>query len=156
MASILPLKPLELSLVCIIPHLVNILEKIKPAQNYHNSPCSVYLCTSWLTVCMEPQTNWNGKKRKKQNICVLECFRVCKEIIYTSGFFFRGGTGGFPPSGKNFVNPPPSNTCPRFWTMACPPPAEVRPQKFEKFKYIFVSNLTTFKLKSTLKAVFHA
>ena len=37
-----------------------------------------------------------------------------------------------------------------------PPQAEVRPRKFEKFKYIYVSNLTTFKLKSTLKAVFHA
>ena len=31
-------------------------------------------------------------------------------------------------------------------------PAEVRPQKVEKFKYIFVANLTTFKLKSTLKS----
>ena len=28
---------------------------------------------------------------------------------------------------------------------------EVCPQKFGKFKYIFVSNLTTFKLKSTFK-----
>ena len=61
--------------------------------------------------------------------------------------FFMGGLGWSPPSGENFVNPP-IDTCPRFWTKACPPPpAEVRPQKFEKFKYIFVSNLTTFKLK---------
>ena len=36
---------------------------------------------------------------------------------------------------------------------ACsPPPTEVRPRKFEKIRYIFVSNLTTFKLKSTLKS----
>ena len=68
------------------------------------------------------------------------------------GFFPGGGLGGSPPSGKNFANPPPSDTCPRFWTKACPPPAEVRPRKFEKFKYIFVLNLTTFKLKSTLKS----
>ena len=71
----------------------------------------------------------------------------------SQGFFSWGGTGGSPPSGENFANPPPSDTCPRFWTKACPPPpAEVRPRKFEKFKYIFVSNLTTFKLKSTLNS----
>ena len=72
--------------------------------------------------------------------------------LMITGFFSWGGTGGSPPSGKNFANPPPSDTCPRFWTKACPPPAKVRPRKFEKFKYIFVSNLTTFKLKSTLKS----
>ena len=64
-----------------------------------------------------------------------------------------GGLGGVPPSGENFVNPP-SDTCPRFCTKACPPPAEVRPPKFENFKYIFVSNLTAFKLKSTKKLYF--
>ena len=61
---------------------------------------------------------------------------------------FSWGDWG-PPSSENFANPPPSNTCPRFWTKACPPPAEVCPRKFEKFKYIFVSNFTTFKLRST-------
>ena len=66
--------------------------------------------------------------------------------------FIPGGLG-VPPSSKNFVNPP-SDTCPRFWTKACPPPppAEVGPRKFKKLKYIFASNLTTFKLKSTLKS----
>ena len=62
-----------------------------------------------------------------------------------------GGTG-VPSSGKNVVNPPPIDTCPRFWTKACHPPAEVRPWKFEKFKYIFVSNLTTFNLINNLKS----
>ena len=73
----------------------------------------------------------------------------CKSFVgeetnypYYFRVFFLGGLG-VPPSGKNFANPPPSDT---------PPPAEVRPRKFEKFKYIFVSNLTTFKLKSTLKS----
>ena len=65
--------------------------------------------------------------------------------------FFPGGDWGSPIQRK-FCQSPPSDTCPRFWTKACPPPAEVRPPKFEKFKYIFVSNLTTFKLKSTLKS----
>ena len=64
--------------------------------------------------------------------------------------FFPGGTGGSPHPAK-ILPIPPSDTCPRFWTKACPPPAEVRPWKFEKFKYIFVSNLNTVKLKSTLK-----
>ena len=58
---------------------------------------------------------------------------------------------GGPPIRRKFCQSPPSDTCPRFWTKACPPPAEVRPRKFERFKYIFVSNLTTFKLKSTFK-----
>ena len=66
--------------------------------------------------------------------------------------FFLGGTGGVPPIRRKFCQSPPSDTCPRFWTKACPPPAEVCPRKFEKFKYIFVWNLTTFKLKSTLKS----
>ena len=35
-----------------------------------------------------------------------------------------------------------------------PPPGKVRPRKFEKSKYIFVSNLTYFKLKSTFKRLY--
>ena len=71
-------------------------------------------------------------------------------------FSWGGGVRnwGIPPSGENLVNSPPSDTCPRFWTKACPPPAEVCPKKFEKFKYIFVSNLTTFKLKGYLKKLY--
>ena len=56
------------------------------------------------------------------------------------------------PSSKKFVNPPLIQHLSPFLDQGLsPPPAEVHPQKFEKFKYIFVSNLTTFKLKSTLK-----
>ena len=54
---------------------------------------------------------------------------------------FPGGTRG-PPIQQKCCQSPPSDTCPRFWTETCPPPpAEVRPRKLEKFKYIFVSNL---------------
>ena len=67
------------------------------------------------------------------------------------GFFLGGGLGG-PPSSENFANPPHPTLVPVFGPRSCPPPAEVRPRKFEKSKYIFVSNLTTFKLKSTLKS----
>ena len=73
----------------------------------------------------------------------------CSENCYVSGFFSRG-TGG-PPSSKSFVEPPIRHLSP-FLDQGLSPPAEVRPRKFEKFKYIFVSNLTTFKLKSTLKS----
>ena len=63
------------------------------------------------------------------------------------GFFPGGGTGGVPPSSENFANPPPHPTLvPVFGPRLVPPPAEVRPRKFEKFEYIFVSNLTTFKV----------
>ena len=65
---------------------------------------------------------------------------------------FSWGDWGSPPSGKNFVNPPIWHLSP-FLDQGLSYPAEVRPRKFEKFRYIFVSNLTvrTFKLKSTLK-----
>ena len=59
---------------------------------------------------------------------------------------------GVPPSGENFANLPHPTLVPVFGPRLAPPPAEVRPRKFEKFKYIFVSNLTTLKLKSTLKS----
>ena len=73
-----------------------------------------------------------------------------------TGFFFRGGgggggAGGSPHPAKILPIPPIRHLSP-FLDQGLSPPAEVRPRKFEKFKYIFVSNLTTFKLKSTLKS----
>ena len=77
------------------------------------------------------------------------CLQTVYLIIFTPGFFL-GGLGG-PPSGENFANPPIQHLSP-FSDQGLSPPAEVHPRKFEKFKYIFVSNLITFKLKSTLKS----
>ena len=67
-------------------------------------------------------------------------------------FFPGGGLGGSPHPEKILPIPPHPTLVPVFGPRLVPPPAEVRPRKFEKFKYIFVSNLTTFKLKSTLKS----
>ena len=67
-------------------------------------------------------------------------------------FFFPGGTRGSPIRWKFCQFPPIQHLSPFLDQGLSPPPAEVRPWKFEKFKYIFVSNLTTFKLKSTLKS----
>ena len=65
---------------------------------------------------------------------------------------FLGGLGD-PPSGENFANPHyPTLVSVLDQGLPSPPPVEVRPQKFEKSKYIFVSNLTTFKPKSTFKS----
>ena len=50
--------------------------------------------------------------------------------------FSWGGLGGSPPSGKNFANPPPSDTCPHFWTKACPPQPRLVPENLK--------NLNTF------------
>ena len=76
---------------------------------------------------------------EKPLVWVAERSTNAADAVRVAGFFSLGGLGG----GKNFVNPP-SNTC--------PPPAEVRPRKFEKFTYIFVLNLTTFELRSTSKS----
>ena len=65
--------------------------------------------------------------------------------------FFSWGDWGVPHPAKILPIPPPSDTCPRFWTKACPPPAKIRPRKFEKFKYISVSNLTNFSAQKYLK-----
>ena len=84
--------------------------------------------------------NYNGKYAKKWT---------------NNQGFFPGGDWGVPPSGENFANPPTWHLSPLLnqgLSLPPPPPAEVRPRKFEKFKYIFVSNMTTFKVKSTLKS----
>ena len=88
----------------------------------------------------------------------LNYFRLCWVVLsfdwVLPAWFFPKGDWGSPQSSKNFVNPPHIRHLSLFLDqgLASPPPAEARPQKFQKFKYIFVSNLTTFKLKSTLKS----
>ena len=81
-------------------------------------------------------------KEKHELLYLINSECLCR-VIHPNwqGFFFLGGLR-VPPSGESFVTPSP------------PPPAEVRPRKFEKFKYIFVANLTTFKLKSTFKKLY--
>ena len=64
--------------------------------------------------------------------------------------FFPGGTGG-PPSGQNFVPPHPTLVL-VFGPRLVPPPRQGSSPKIWNLNYIFVSNLTTFKLKSTLKS----
>ena len=56
--------------------------------------------------------------------------------------------GGSPHPAKILPIPPPHLTLvPVFGPRLVPPPAEVCPRKFEKFKYIFVSNLTALSSK---------
>ena len=50
--------------------------------------------------------------------------------------FFPGGTGGVPHPVKILPIPPPSDTCPRFWTKACPPQPRFVPENLK--------NLNTF------------
>ena len=96
----------------------------------------------------------------KQPYCKTIFLALC--LLYSlihitgAGFFPWRGDWGVPPHLAKILPIPPHLTLvPVFGPCkACPPPppAEVRHRKFEKFKYIFVSNLTTFKLKSTLKS----
>ena len=90
--------------------------------------------------------------------CPYICFQcIGMDLLYPlipkwAGFFSGGGTGG-PPIRRNFCqSPPPHRHLSPFLDQGLSPPAEVCPRKFEKIKYIFVSNLTNFKLKSTLKS----
>ena len=117
-----------------------------------NSPSSYHHRNKGSLVYLEQFQNHpiGIPKLMKMHLKTFEHLRTpC--FMENPGFFSWGGDWGGPPSWRKFCQSPPSDTCPRFWTKACPPPAEIRPRKFEKFKYIFVSNLTTFKLKSTLK-----
>ena len=85
------------------------------------------------------------KKKEDDEEMFLSCpFKV-------QGFFLGGGDWGVPHLVKILSIPPHSTLVP-ILDQGLSPPAEVRPQKFEKFKYIFVSNLTTFKLKITLNS----
>ena len=65
--------------------------------------------------------------------------------------FFPGGQGS--PIWRKFCQSPIWNLSP-FLDQGLSPQAEVRPRKFETFKYTFVSNLTTFKLKSNFKKLY--
>ena len=109
-----------------------------------------------------------AKISSRENFYLYSIYPLCSLLFWNLGFgalvqnkwfktpkfmkqgFSLGGTGGSPHRRKFWQSPHPRLVPvlgPRF---VSPPPAEARPQKFEKFKYIFGSNLTTFKLKSTL------
>ena len=72
---------------------------------------------------------------------MLNCypFWPCLLVLHRPGFF----PGGFPIRQK-FCQSPLRHLSPFLDQGLSPPPAEVRPPKFEKFKYIFVSNLTKY------------
>ena len=67
-------------------------------------------------------------------------------FVIDQGFF----PGGLPHPAKT-LSIPISDTCPHFWTKACPPPAEVRPRKFEKLKYNFCVKFDYFLAQKYLK-----
>ena len=75
---------------------------------------------------------------------------------YNSSSRMEGEKLGGPPIRRKFCQSPPSDTCPRFWTKACPSQLRFVPENLKNlFEFIFVSNLTTSELKkskSTLKS----
>ena len=120
-----------------LPFLQYQIEAVSVMSQYPQDGGSVYCCYdhrvyTWLLNCMVHCV-----------LCVIGC-------VMSDQGLFPGGMGG-PPIWQKFCQSPIRHLSP-FLDQGLSPLAEVRPWKFEKFKYIFVSNLTTFKLKSTLKS----
>ena len=86
--------------------------------------------------------------KKKNEIQIFNWYILIQYETYTE----MQGFSWSPHPAKILPIPPHIRHLSPFLDQGLSPPAEVRPRKFEKFKYIFVSNLTTFKLKSTLKS----
>ena len=107
-----------------------------------------------LVVCLEPMSMcWCHNIIKWHHHCTSIFMRSCcwRQTSLVVRVFSLGGTGG-PPIRQKFCQSPPIRHLSPFLDQGLSPPAKVRPRKFEKFRYIFVSNLTTFKRKSTLKS----
>ena len=99
-------------------------------------------------------TKWKEQwwmMNKETVICSVSVF-----CVYMHGFFSLGGTGGSPIRWK-FCQSPPSDTCPRFWTKACPPPQPRFVPKNLKHLNTFLCQIWLL-LSSTVpyKGVFHA
>ena len=97
---------------------------------------SLYICESLVST-------WNGYLNLPQMTITLtyvdESILFLVQYIWnqtTKQVFFLGGTGGPPIWQKFCQSPPPSDTCPRFWTKACPPQPRFVPENFK--------NLNTF------------
>ena len=119
-------------------------------KNLELRMCYMFFDSGWI--CGQIDDFDNFSVSRMQDLVVLQYAVWDIQQRPEQGFFPGGGGLGVPPSGENFANPPIRHLSPFLDQGLFPPPAEVRPRKFEKFKYIFVSNLTTFKLKSTLKS----
>ena len=111
---------------------------LKNCENVHCTPLTVPRLREVLLV---------HDRAREHHIDWSNFFHWVKLLLFFTGFFSWGGTGG-PPIRQKFCQSNPSDTCPRFWTKACPPSQGSSP-KIWIFEYLFVSNLTTFKLKST-------
>ena len=81
----------------------------------------------------------------KNDKCV-KIFRLITSLILTLQGFFLGGP---PHPAKILPIPPPSDTCPRFWTKACPPPSRGSSLKIWK---IWIHFCVKFDYFSTLKS----
>ena len=135
------------------------------AVSYRLGPSHTVLPKCWayrwtgviLNLCAQVQVNKNGRRKPNRFKFVLKRYKtwvytywirlgsdVPKLMMrYLKEFkppmnqgFFLGGTGGSPHPAKILPIPPPSDTCPRFWTKACPPQPRFVPENWK--------NLNTF------------
>ena len=113
----------------------------------------IYSVRLWHISCMHFHTlsNFNSIIIHTYMYLYIYIYKAVHVGPMYSGFF-PGGLGVPPIQRKFCQSPPPHPTLVPIFGPRLVPPAEVRPRKVEKFEYIFVSNLTTSKLKSTLKS----
>ena len=79
---------------------------------------------------------------------------VCSIRCQKGRVFFPGGGGTGGPIRQKFCqSPPPSDTCPRFWTKACPPSRGSSP-KIRKILIHFCVKFDYFKAQKYLKKLY--
>ena len=123
------------------------------SQSLSNSPCPLTAYLIFRLNCdniMHYHWDFDASNSQTWRVSALDNHQI--EARVHNFRVFPGGE--VPPIWRKFCQSSPIRHLSPFLDQGLPPPAEVRPRKCEKLKYIFVSNLTTCTLKliSTLKS----
>ena len=121
-------------------------------ENCHpHSFIPLLLVNVWLITNLQKHGNWLCSHQ------ALKMFYQFEKWEFNAGFFFILRETAGPPIWQKFCQSPPSDTCPHFWTKACPPPSRgSSPQKLKIFNTFLCQIWLLSSPKVPLKAVFHA